>query len=290
MHILKLRKNMRLQPSSENDRYSQWLLDIGHGRHLDNDCNTTIPSPIITFDEDHLINTIYGDISDSTSACPPPPQYFLDHAILAPCNMDVEDTNERILSRMHGDLITCHSADSLDLIEHSTIGHNDIPQDLLHALQPPSMPPSELHMKIGCPLILLQNLDPSKGLRNGTRMILRRAYHRLLEVKIIGGNHHAEKAFIPRITLKPTTQYPFGFCRRQFPLRLAFAMTINKAQGQSIKFVGLHLVSPVFSHGQLYVALSRATASEHVHVLLPNTPTGRKHKTPNIVYPDVLLD
>lgn len=288
MHVLKLRKNMRLQAGSQNDKYSQWLLDVGHGRHLDNDCNITIPSSMVTFDEDHLINLIYGDISKSTH--PPPPQYFLEHAILAPRNSDVEDTNEKILSQMPGDLITCHSAHSLDSDENPTPGYHDVPQDLLHALQPPSMPPPDLHMKIGCPLILLRNLDPSKGLCNGTRMILRRAYRRLLEVEIIGGDHHKEKAFIPRITLKPTTQHALNFRRRQFPLRLAFAMTINKAQGQSVKYVGVHLVSPVFSHGQLYVALSRATSSEHVHILLPNTPTGQHYKTQNVVYPEVLLD
>ena len=51
--------------------------------------------------------------------------------------------------------------------------------------------------------MLLRNLDPGKGLRNGTRMILLQAYPRLLEVLIIGNEHHGEKAFIPRVTLKP---------------------------------------------------------------------------------------
>ncbi|KAI8533766.1 hypothetical protein RHMOL_Rhmol10G0034600 [Rhododendron molle] len=36
-------------------------------------------------------------------------------------------------------------------------------------------------------------------------------------------------------------------------------MTINKSQGISVKFVGVDLRIPVFSHGQLYVALSRCT-------------------------------
>ena len=44
--------------------------------------------------------------------------------------------------------------------------------------------------------------------------------------------------------------------RRQFPIRLSFAMTVNKAQGQSINYLGVHLPQPVFSHGQLYGALS----------------------------------
>ncbi|TFK82100.1 hypothetical protein K466DRAFT_500902 [Polyporus arcularius HHB13444] len=65
-------------------------------------------------------------------------------------------------------------------------------------------------------------------------------------------------------------------------------MSINKAQGQSVKYVGLDLRVPVFSHGQLYVALSRATSPDHIHVLL--TDDTDDPVTTNIVYPEVLLD
>ncbi|KAG5543980.1 hypothetical protein RHGRI_016660 [Rhododendron griersonianum] len=73
--------------------------------------------------------------------------------------------------------------------------------------------------------------------------------------------------------------------RRQFPVRLAYAMTINKSQGQSVKFVGVDLRTPVFSHGQLYVALS-CTSFDRITVLLPEEETD---STTNIVYPEVLL-
>ena len=73
--------------------------------------------------------------------------------------------------------------------------------------------------------------------------------------------------------------------RRQFPIRLCFAMTVNKSQGQSLKNVGLDLRSPVFTHGQLYVALSRTTNVNNLTVLLPDHAKG---KTANIVYPEVL--
>ena len=283
--ILKLRKNMRLQNSPEDIQFSEWLLDVGHGRNMDDDGNIIIPPSIITFDEDDLINRIYDGI-DHIQLTPPPIDYFLDHAILAPRNTDVELTNEKLLQKVPGHEIVCHSADSLE--DEGEGIPNDIPQEFLRTLTPSSLPLSELKMKIGCPLILLRNLDPGNGLCNGTRMILLQTYRRFLEVIIMGGDHHGEKAFIPRIILKPSShQYPFTLKRRQFPVRLSFAMTINKAEGQSLKYVGIHLLSPVFCHRQLYLALSRTTSSQRLLILLPNS---NDMKTTNIVYPEVLLE
>ena len=79
----------------------------------------------------------------------------------------------------------------------------------------------------------------------------------------------------------------FQFKRRQFPVRLTFALSINKAQGKSVKYIGLDLWTPVLAHGQLYVALSSATASCNVKILLPCDAT--EPVTHNVVYPDVLL-
>jgi len=64
--------------------------------------------------------------------------------------------------------------------------------------------------------------------------------------------------FIPRIPLSPTDAgLSFTLRRRQFPVRPAFAMTINKAQGETLQRVGVLLDEPVFTHGELYVAASR---------------------------------
>ena len=77
-------------------------------------------------------------------------------------------------------------------------------------------------------------------------------------------------------------EFPFKLSRRQFLIRLAFSVSINKAQGQSVEHVGLDLRISVFTHGQLYVALSRVTSPHNLHVLLPHANT-TDYTTYNIV-------
>jgi ATP-dependent DNA helicase PIF1 len=94
------------------------------------------------------------------------------------------------------------------------------------------------------------------------------------------GQHAGKRIFLPRIPLCPSDDemFPFQFKRKQFPIRLSFAMTVNKAQGQTIPNAGIYLPEPVFSHGQLYVALSRSTARNNVKILvLPNSDTKKKN-------------
>ena len=147
------------------------------------------------------------------------------------------------------------------------------------------LPPSQLKVKLGAPLMLLRNLDVGQGLCNGTRLRLVEMTNRVLLVRIISGPSAGQSAFIPRITVSTSAdQLPFELHRRQFPVRLAFAMTINKSQGQSLNMVGIDLRYPVFSHGQLYVAMSRGTNWGRVYVLLQ-----KERKTQNIVYKEVLM-
>ncbi|WVZ53804.1 hypothetical protein U9M48_004698 [Paspalum notatum var. saurae] len=96
------------------------------------------------------------------------------------------------------------------------------------------------------------------------------------------GQHAGKRIFLPRIPLCPSNDemFPFQFKRKQFPVRLSFAMTVNKAQGQTIPHVGVYLPEPVFSHGQLYVALSRATARTNIKILaIPAIDDNIKNKT-----------
>ena len=94
--------------------------------------------------------------------------------------------------------------------------------------------------------------------------------------------------FMPCITLcSCKSDLTFILAHHQFPVHLAFAMTINKSQGQSVKHVGVDLHTPVFTHGQLYVAFSRATAKNQFYVLFLEGEEGTQ--TQNVMYPEVLL-
>ena len=104
----------------------------------------------------------------------------------------------------------------------------------------------------------------------------------VIEATILTGPFEGEHVFIPRIPLIPT-DLPFSFKRLQFPVRLAFAITINKSQGQSLTVTGLELTDECFSHGQLYVGMSRAKDPTKLYIV-----ADKDGETDNVVYDQVL--
>ncbi|SGY53419.1 BQ5605_C006g03757 [Microbotryum silenes-dioicae] len=174
--------------------------------------------------------------------------------ILAPKNLQVDQINDMVLDLLPGDPQTFYSADSVKNEDESIFSI-----EYLQSLNIPRMALHAAKFKVGCPVKLLRNLGPAAGLCNGTRLLLTRSCWTTV--------------LLPRIMLKTgsSAELPFTLHRTQFPIWLAMAMTINKSQGQSLGQVGVCLETPVFSHGQLYVALSQATNVDDVRVLLHQT-------------------
>ncbi|KAL4562256.1 hypothetical protein LXL04_034454 [Taraxacum kok-saghyz] len=116
----------------------------------------------------------------------------------------------------------------------------------------------------------------------------------VIDAEIAVGQHAGKMVFLPRIPLSPSDDdmFPFKLRRKQFSVRLCFAMTINKAQGQTIPNVGVYLPEPVFSHGQFYVVLSRGISRGNTKVLVKSVEKTNVDEvyTSNVVYKEVLSD
>jgi ATP-dependent DNA helicase PIF1 len=147
--------------------------------------------------------------------------------ILTPKNGTVDDVNEMIMDIFGGEERTYLSADSAEDAGDNTEYAAEFP----HTLNPSGMPPHKLRLMIGTPIILLRNLNAQEGMANGTRLIVERLMHRCLQARIMNGSHACSSVLIPRVPCTPSRQeLPFMLTRVQFPVRVAFAMTI-KQQG-----------------------------------------------------------
>jgi ATP-dependent DNA helicase PIF1 len=134
----------------------------------------------------------------------------------------------------------------------------------------------------------MRNIDQAAGLCNGTRLTVTELGKNFIGGTVITGKNAGDKIYVQRLNLIPSDPgLPFKFSRKQFPLTLCLAMTINKSQGQSLSKVGIYLPKPVFTHGQLYVALSRVKSRKGLKLLILDEEGAVSTTTINVVYREV---
>lgn len=238
---LQLAHNMRAHDDLE---FAQWVLKVGDGSaNEDNNDDIELPQRCIV--DNSIVDHIFG-VSLNTNDY----KSYSMKSILTPKNDDCFQLNDQVVEKIPGLLKIYESSDAV--VEDD---HNDVlnyPVEFLNSITPAGLPPHILKLKVGCIVMLLRNLNPTVGLCNGTRLIVRALASRVIDAEIICGSHVGTRVFIPRIRLQPSNnQLPFKFSRLQFPIRIAFAMTINKSQGQTFDKIGIFLPNPVFTHGQM---------------------------------------
>lgn len=255
---------------SNNQAFSDWLLHIGNGtdhRNRNTDHVDFAQTPIqIVHSLDDLISTVYGNSINIGNL-----STFNSTIILAPKNKQINLINEKVLDLIDTPSIQCLS------VNHPILdgNHPVIPEEILETLQPSGFPPHIMNLKLGAVYMMLRNLNVKKGLCNGSRIAIRSIGTRLVFYDLLysDGTVREENLLLPRITLTPTEGYPFMFQRTQYPIIPAYSGTFNKCQGCTFERIGIDLTEPCFSHGQLYVALSRARNFDKITLLLPEGET-----------------
>ncbi|XP_058810470.1 ATP-dependent DNA helicase pif1-like [Phymastichus coffea] len=258
-----LKTNMRVLPNEIE--FAKFLLQVGDGTLNDENVNLQLPEQSVLPVNECIVQNIFGNLIkdkkfDDITHC----------AILSARNADVDEMNMKVTNLL--DKKTEHIYTGIDSTENCDNGEMQeiLLPEYLNSLNPPNFPPHKLRLKKYCIVMLIRNISISEGLCNGTRLQIIDFSNHLLKCKILTGDKCNNIIFLNRITLYCENLYPFTFKRRQFPIRLAFAMTINKAQGQTLKTLGIDLRRDVFNHGQLYVAMSRVRSWDSLKIYLGN--------------------
>ncbi|XP_070517882.1 ATP-dependent DNA helicase pif1-like [Cardiocondyla obscurior] len=248
---LSLTQNMRVKP--EEIEFAKFLLDMGDGKVNDSENNIQMPQCCIAPAKANIVIDIFGELIKK--------QDFNDMAkcaILSSRNVNVKKINKQVVELLN--IFEERIYTSVDSIENCGNDEdiiNSLIPEYLNTLSPISLPPYELRLKKNCIVMLIRNLSINEGLCNGTRLIIKKMENHLLKCQILTGNKTGDIVFINRITLYCENEFPFAFKKRQFPIKIAFAMTINKSQGQTFEKIGLDLTRDVLNHSQLHVACSR---------------------------------
>jgi ATP-dependent DNA helicase PIF1 len=172
MRLLQNQINMTQDEKDKAEQFAAWLLQVGEGL-TDGDEEGLLCMPqesCIPPDSkdcvDQFINAIYADIpslnSDEDVRC----QYFDKRAILAPHNVTVNELNQKIVAQCPAEETVFLSADQA--LDDSGQSIDDIPIEYLNGINIPLFPLHKTVLKVGVPIILLRNIDPSNGLCNGT--------------------------------------------------------------------------------------------------------------------------
>jgi ATP-dependent DNA helicase PIF1 len=250
-----------------------------------------LPNLNITHSEEELLDFVW-------------PQIFIDNpyagsarCILAVTNKQVNVFNQKALSKLQRGFRTYLASDSI--LETTDTEVENILEDAESSLldyysshEISGFPQHSLILKIGCFCRLLRNMSIDIGLVKNTRVVVTGLGNHVISIRkiltpgtFIEQSNRNKDILLPRITFIHHLHSGHTLRHRQFPLTLAYATTFNSCQGLTLDAVGCDLRLPAFSHGQLYVALSRIRRRENAKILIQEDT----NTTTNVTYQELLL-
>ncbi|CAI0446751.1 unnamed protein product [Linum tenue] len=251
-----------------------------------------IPEIFMVIPGKNPLQSITEEIYESFADCYKDTKYLRGRAIVTPTNAVVIEINDYMLQQLPGEGHCYYSSDSMHLDKEVPESFSETyPTEFLNTLSFNGVPDHEIRLKVNTPVMLLRNLSPPSGLCNGTRLMITSLGQNSIIGNIMGGSFDGKPVAISRILLNiEDKKWPFILKRRQFPVRLCYGMMINKIQGQTLDKVGIYLPNPVFSHGQLYVAVSRVRSAAGLRFLITNEEGVPGNHTRNIVFSEAFTD
>jgi hypothetical protein len=274
-------------------RYASMLLDLGDGTYhsgevLDMDCkDESLHSSVV-----HIVTMRSMTSTEEVLAFLFPEGFDYTivgtRAILASTNERCDIWNELIQDINPNVATYLYSADKFNEVDDPRgILRTMMTPDVLAKFKRTHVPPHELKLKVNDVCLLMNTLSKKDGLTKNTR--LRVVHVSTYRIRVCTLDTNPTYHTIPRIRF--IFKLPFGsfsMHRTQFPLKLAYSITYNKSQGQSLEWVVVDASDPSFSHGHTYVAYSRVHDSDHIATYCrPNQILDDGVIITNVVYPSL---
>jgi ATP-dependent DNA helicase PIF1 len=273
--------------------FANWLLQIGNGLILSDRVGTRnlieMPPYMVCQSPEELRDTVFPNFRERHTD-----MEWLSRRVCLACRNDlIQQRNNEMIDMLPGDEFESVSIDFCMNDEDNRFYDSDT----LNQQEVSGLPPHRLRLKKNACVILIRSLMPKKGFCNGKRCLVKGISNNLLILTPLDSN--GPDILVPRLPMECTdSKLGIPFIRRQYPILLAYYLTINRSQGQTLDVVGVELPTSVFMHGQIYVSYGRTGDPVELHIFanqdefhdIQDHLQAGKTYVKNVVWPELLIN